>query len=391
MEELLLWRWSTAVQISSAVLVAVFFVVFGRSTGRLELRWWVAAWVSNGVALGVTWAFWLWQPGPGWSDLLRGCYLASKTLFLLLMLLGTLAFDHAALARRWLPGCVAVALLYALAGALTLDSISALGLSQSSLIAFVLLAAGIACARTAGGGMGWLGVGFALRGLLALAEATAYGWQHFAGRDDLPGYVGTFLASHSSFDTGAEWVIALGCVLALAHRTHAELERSHAELHQAHHELQRVAERDPLTGLYNRRMLNSVFARMAARGGVVAFFDLDDFKRINDSLGHAVGDACLRRFAAALEAALPRAEGLLRFAGDEFVALLSGDEAARVATAVAALRAALEQPAGSVPALRCSVGISRLAAGGDPLAALREADLAMYRDKLARRREETAS
>src|SRR6185503_6546708 len=80
-----------------------------------------------------------------------------------------------------------------------------------------------------------------------------------------------------------------------------------------------MAIRDDLTGLYNRRYFNTALERALSRapaGVAVAAIDLDDFKRINDSLGHAAGDVALRVTAAALKAAAPR--GLVaRIGGDE--------------------------------------------------------------------------
>jgi diguanylate cyclase (GGDEF)-like protein len=285
---------------------------------------------------------------------------------------------------RWWPWLVPV-LGYAVLGAFLMQSIDMIGLAQASLIAGFLGAAAVLCWRAPGRGLGWLSVGFLLRAILAVAEAFAYAWHLSPGDAGLPGYVGIFLASHSSFDTGAEWVIALGCVLALSHRTHAELVRSHVELGAAHVELQRVAERDPLTGLYNRRMLADLLARNGARGATLLFFDLDGFKRINDEDGHNVGDACLRRFAAALLEDLADAQGVLRFAGDEFLAILPPHAMADIASRIERIRQRLEAAESGLPALRFSVGVSTMVPDGDAQQALREADLAMYSDKARRR------
>ena len=67
--ELLLWRWSTALQITSLVIITAFFAALARSTPRDELRWWLRAWFANLAALSVTLAFWYFD-GPPWT--LRG-------------------------------------------------------------------------------------------------------------------------------------------------------------------------------------------------------------------------------------------------------------------------------------------------------------------------------
>lgn len=99
----------------------------------------------------------------------------------------------------------------------------------------------------------------------------------------------------------------------------------------------REMHRDPLTGLLNRRGLSQAFEhvgthRALARADLCCvYLDLDDFKQINDSFGHATGDACLRHFAQVLLSTLRRQDLVARVGGDEFVILLpqvSGHEAA---------------------------------------------------------------
>ena len=91
MAELLLWQWSTAVQISSAALVAIFFVAFRRSTGRREVIWWMVAWLANGLALLVTWVFWFWQPQGLWLPGLQAAYTLLKSAFIAAMVVGAKA------------------------------------------------------------------------------------------------------------------------------------------------------------------------------------------------------------------------------------------------------------------------------------------------------------
>lgn len=86
-----------------------------------------------------------------------------------------------------------------------------------------------------------------------------------------------------------------------------------------------LAERDALTSLPNRTVLQRVLTRhveVMRTPLAVAFLDLDDFKRINDSLGHATGDALLQALAARLQRHLQPGEMVSRFGGDEFVLLL---------------------------------------------------------------------
>lgn len=384
MELLLLWQWSTSAQILSGLLIAVFFAVVSRSTGRHELDWFLGAWLANLLALGITLAFWFLQPSGTAAMLTAAGYLFAKTAFLALLLVGAVSLARGepvpARALRWLAPIA----IGALPAAWLLDGVDRIGVAQSSLICVCLLAGAVICLRAKGRGLGWLGLGFLLRALLAALEALAYGARLAMPADELHAGVGIFLAAHSSFDAGAEWVIALGCVIALAHRVQTELAQSNMRLHGAHDALRRLAERDPLTGLLNRRMLDTALAEVRREPAVLLFIDLDGFKRVNDELGHAVGDACLQRFASGLQAAFPSEAALLRFAGDEFLVVVHADPD-EAAQRIEALRARLAVADASTPAIGFSVGILPVASGVDPELALHQADQAMYRDKSRRR------
>lgn len=376
MEYLLLWRWSTLVQITSAWMLMVFFWAVRRSAARDDLDAWVGAWLANGLALAVTCAYWLEQP-PGWMRyLLTISYLACKTAFLLLLLLGTLAFARQA--RPSLRAPLAWVAVLALLLGPWLRGIPAIGVAQCLLIVCLLGVAMGHCLRHRGQGLGWLALGFALRSALAVAEGIGYGMSLLEPAGELPRQVQTFLAVHSSFDTGAEWMIALGCVLAYAHRVQHELARSNADLRAAQGELELAARHDPLTGLHNRRMLPQLFESASAQGGWLLFFDVDGLKAVNDRDGHAAGDALLRRFGEALRVTFAGDGAVVRYAGDEFLAIMPATGEPRVA--IAALRTRLSASA-SVPAVGFSVGVAALVPGADFRVALQEADACMYRDK----------
>jgi diguanylate cyclase (GGDEF)-like protein len=93
-------------------------------------------------------------------------------------------------------------------------------------------------------------------------------------------------------------------------------------------EFQRLALIDPLTGLCNRRMAEERLASEASRSHryghslTVVSFDLDEFKHINDTYGHPVGDSVLREFAARLNAEIRLSDFAARMGGDEFLVLL---------------------------------------------------------------------
>ena len=156
------------------------------------------------------------------------------------------------------------------------------------------------------------------------------------------------------------------------------------------------ANHDPLTGLPNRALFEERLRRAVERHhedprrgghGAVLFVDLDDFKVVNDSLGHDAGDRLLTVVAERLRNVLRPQDVIARFGGDEFTVLLAdvADEAGarRVADRLAA---ALQGPIvldGQRRYVTASIGLSMAAGDDDSHALLRDADAAMYRAKEA--------
>jgi diguanylate cyclase (GGDEF)-like protein len=372
--ELLLWRWSTTAQIASALTIAVFFAVLVLSMHRVELRPWVRAWLANLGALGVTSIFWLARPQSPWAfTLLRFAYFFTKTMFVVLLAVGAWTFVR----RRPAPMryVAAGAALFAIAMTGLVDGVNGVGVVQGSLMFFVFSGSALMLIARHVPASGWLAAGFGLRAVLAFVETIAYAMPAKSKSVEI------FLACHSSFDTAAEWVIALGCVLALYRTIQLELTRANEELLAAKERLQGLADRDALTGLANRRALRGMLDSVNGSGGTVLFFDLDGFKEINDSYGHHAGDECLTRFAHALQASFRPEDQVVRYAGDEFVVVAPGVEPEQIIARAEALRDRLKFERGDAPPIRFSFGYAYLAPNGDADAAIRAADQAMYRDK----------
>ncbi|AXQ30188.1 EAL domain-containing protein [Solimonas sp. K1W22B-7] len=155
------------------------------------------------------------------------------------------------------------------------------------------------------------------------------------------------------------------------------------------------ATHDALTGLPNRLLLQErlqqalASAREHGHQVAVAFIDLDQFKLINDSLGHHTGDALLRTMAQRLRACLRDGELVARQSGDEFVVLLGRTHRGAIAYLAGLILDAISQPCvigGRELRVTCSIGISLCPGDGEDAASLlRHADMAMYRAKEAGR------
>jgi diguanylate cyclase (GGDEF)-like protein len=152
-------------------------------------------------------------------------------------------------------------------------------------------------------------------------------------------------------------------------------------------ELRRQALHDPLTGLANRTLFKERVERALADGGdqskvAVAFLDLDDFKTVNDSLGHAAGDELLVKVAQRVSDSVKTSDTAARLGGDEFAVLL--EDVDDIAVPAGRILDALADPfqlEGRQVTVRGSIGIAPYQEGQSAAELLRNADAAMYSAK----------
>ena len=153
--------------------------------------------------------------------------------------------------------------------------------------------------------------------------------------------------------------------------------------------LSHLAEHDALTDLPNRLLLNDRLTRAIALAErhhkplAVLFLDVDGFKAVNDSLGHAAGDAILRAIAARLGAAIRKSDTVSRYSGDEFVIVLpeieQGDDAAVVARKLVRAASGPHRIEARNITVTASVGIALYPDDGrDAETLIKNADAAMY-------------
>jgi diguanylate cyclase (GGDEF)-like protein len=166
----------------------------------------------------------------------------------------------------------------------------------------------------------------------------------------------------------------------------------HAErLLRANVEISKLALRDALTGLLNRRAFNEELAaafaasRRSERSFAVLYFDLDQFKDVNDTLGHPIGDLLLRQVALRVQSSLRKTDVVARFGGDEFAVLHAEADEASTRLLATHIKNLVAQPFvidGNDVRVTASIGIAQYSVDTpSPDTLIMQADLALYRAK----------
>src|SRR5688572_12669364 len=342
--------------------------------------------MANVAALMITSAFWYFEPPARVFGLVFSVYLAAKCVYIWLHVRGAYEFlgrrPRLVAGKQIIPAVVALCAI-AIVVVTTRDR---LGVVSQVLIAGGFATGTMALLRGGPSGSSWLAIAFGARTLLSAAEAAAYAVNLTSENSEAMFAVpaNAILAAHYSLDIGVQWLLAMGMVIAIDARKQRELEAANSQMIEAQAGLRRLADRDPLTGLANRRALPEVLRAVQPQGAQLIFFDLNDFKKINDENGHQAGDQCLVRFSNALTQCFRPNDAVVRYGGDEFVVVAAGVSETAAFERADAVRARVGSPGGGQLPIRFAVGIGRLAAGGNPEDALREADEAMYRAKRKR-------
>jgi diguanylate cyclase (GGDEF)-like protein len=155
-------------------------------------------------------------------------------------------------------------------------------------------------------------------------------------------------------------------------------------------EARQLADLDALTGLHNRRFFHETLARECSRAHryernlSLIVFDLDDFKEINDRIGHLAGDAVLAEAAERVRDVVRTADIACRVGGDEFAVILPESSIEDADQLYRRLQNAVgSRPIGQAGKLFLSAGVAELRAEDDPVAFFQRADQALYRAKEA--------
>ncbi len=165
------------------------------------------------------------------------------------------------------------------------------------------------------------------------------------------------------------------------------------ELMATRETLRRKATRDPLTDLWNRNAMLEILSRELKRARressplALVMADLDHFKQVNDTLGHAAGDAVLREAARRMSACVRPYDSPCRYGGEEFLIVLPGCDIANATVRAEEIRGAFSTMPFQIPEgvlnVTCSLGVTASSgtAGFDADALIQEADAALYTAK----------
>ena len=217
---------------------------------------------------------------------------------------------------------------------------------------------------------GFLGTMWILRELLMPIELTAEALRNYIDSRKLPDLPVHFQDRAGRLMEGTQYTLS--------------------QLNETINRLERVSDTDDLTGIYNRRAGEKRLAEEVARAErdlqtfQLAFFDINDFKAINDKHGHSAGDACISHVAALLQLNTRRGDWVARWGGDEFVVGLHRNRALKMVME-RIIKAISASPCEIAPGLELRVsvscGVAEYRFGSGPPGVLADADKAMYAAK----------
>jgi len=258
------------------------------------------------------------------------------------------------------------------------------GLRDTSLLAFPCL---LVLAAMMGSGRLYVTLFATMIGLVALVlVANINGW-HVNGQPPLSANTFVDIAAVLSVTCVIAWLMASDMRSALD-----AMNAQNAQMAATQARMALMATHDALTGLPNRSLVRDRFeqaaaiARRAGHGVAMLYLDLDNFKNVNDTLGHSSGDTLLRQVSDRLSALLRTADTVARLGGDEFLLLVpevtDADSVGDIANKIVAGLMAPFDVIGMEIFSGCSLGVTMFPADGEDFdSLLKKADIAMYRAK----------
>lgn len=219
------------------------------------------------------------------------------------------------------------------------------------------------------------------------------GFSHFARSGEGPA-IGKTTALQAKHRNGQEFPvdISLSAIKLRGQWSAVGIVRDATERVKTEERLRQLATTDTLTGICNRRRFDEVLANEINRAArfssplSLILFDIDHFKRVNDTFGHQTGDRVLIQLAVAIGGAIRTTDLFARWGGEEFIVLMPGSDISAARLLAEKLRMLLEkQPFADVVQVTCSFGVAEYAPGDNADGLLKKLDLCLYQAKAAGR------
>jgi diguanylate cyclase (GGDEF)-like protein len=374
-------RLSIAVQFAMVMCLFGYFLLLWQMVKLREVRLWTLAWLADAFALAAVFIHAYAAIPPFGHRITLVLYLAGKATFAILIVSGARRHLRPGTESRTSPLFLTLFIAsWSLVLGLAVPSLWQGQLAESALVGVVLVGGGITVLKNPRSSVSrWLGWAMLVEGVLFLHSAALLVPALWGNR------IGFAYLNYSSFfDAWAELMLALACIAVIADRREELLHYANRELLESQQRLSRLVDTDPLTNLSNRRSLRKTMNSVVDTGGAIIFIDINNFKQVNDLFGHRVGDATLQRLAKLIVEQFRPEDNVIRWGGDEFLVVSPGMDQVSAKARVAAIREALKRPVDDCPPFSIAVGIAELFPGGDPAAALEEADRRMFAEKRGR-------
>lgn len=389
-------------QVAGTVLLATLFLVLRPYARRRRyFAIWSLGWVALAAGLLALVARYLLvapvrlgvaESVPLLVRTLYAAYLLGKAGWLLALVEGTWRFASGLFPRRLRTMLLGIAAAFALAAAAFLPDLNAMVATQAPLMVLATAACALRLQsispsrRSLGSRLTALALAFAAAlwtlYLVAFAAADAHGV-------NMNPLLRLVTSNNSFFDLLLAVLLGFGMVVLLLEDARRDLDDAYSQLELSYDSLRREALVDPLTGCINRRGYEAARREgWSVEYGAVVVVDLDNLKTVNDTLGHAAGDALLQHAALTLRRHLRPSDRLYRLGGDEFLVLARRGRAGELGPRLERLLA--ESPVGLRPGeppvpLLASLGLADFDGAEQVEAAVERADRAMYEVKRRRK------
>jgi diguanylate cyclase (GGDEF)-like protein len=371
-------RLSIAVQFAVVTCLFAYFLLLGRMIKLREVGLWMSAWLADAFALAAVFVHAYAALPPVGHRIALILYLAGKAVFAILIVAGARNHLQPGVTREVSPTVLlAFVAVWSVSLGSAVTNLWHAQLAESTLVGVIFIVGGVVVLRNPRSIVSrWLGWAMLFEGAIFSYSALLL----------IPGFWGNqsgfaYLTYSSFVDAAAELMLALACIAVIADRREEQLQYANRELLESQQRLSRLVDTDPLTNLSNRRAMRRAVESAIETGGAIIFIDINRFKEVNDLFGHSVGDTTLQRLARLITEQFRPEDHVIRWGGDEFLVIAPGMDVVSARARIAAIRASLRHPSEKTPAFSIAAGIAELFPGGDPTAALEEADRKMYAEK----------